>query len=71
MSSTHSEIERLLGGPLTPGLAALSAADLDALAGAISEASREQEAALAKAIDNGLTIVPRVLRGAVRKALFG
>lgn len=71
MSSTRSEIERLLDGPLTPGLAALSAADLDALAGAISEATHQQETALAEAIDNGLTIVPRVLRGAVRKALFG
>lgn len=71
MSSRRSEIERLVGGQLPPGLDALSATDLDALAAAISDASRQQQSALASAIDNGLNIVPRVLRGTVRKALFG
>jgi len=71
MSSTHSELERLLGGPLPPGLSALSDAELDHLTAAISSATRDQEAALATAIDNGLSNVPKVLRGTVRKALFG
>lgn len=71
MSSARGDIERLLGGPLTPGLDALDEADLEALARAISEAARHQQSALAAAIDSGLDIVPRVLRGTVRKALFG
>jgi hypothetical protein len=71
MTTAHDELERLLGGPLTPGLAALSDQDLDTLATAIADAGRSQKAALADAIDDGLNIVPRVLRGAVRKALFG
>lgn len=71
MTTTRDELERLLGGPLTPGLAALSDKDLDTLATAIADAGRSQKAALADAIDDGLNIVPRVLRGAVRKALFG
>ena len=71
MTSPRAELERHLGGPLTPGLAALSDADIDALAKAIVDARRSQKEALAAAIDSGLNIVPRVLRGAVRKALFG
>ncbi len=71
MSSTHSKLERLCGGPLPPGLSALSEAQLDHLTSAISDATRDQEAALATAIDNGLNFVPKVLRGTVRKALFG
>lgn len=71
MTSRHSDLEHLLGGPLPPGLRALSEAELDDLTATIAEASRGQEAALATAIDNGLNIVPKVLRGTVRKALFG
>lgn len=71
MTTPRAELERHLGGPLTPGLAALSDAEIDALAKAIAHATRSQKEALAAAIDNGLNIVPRVLRGAVRKALFG
>lgn len=71
MTTTRDELEQLLGGPLTPGLAALSDKDLDTLATAIADAGRSQKTALADAIDDGLNIVPRVLRGAVRKALFG
>jgi len=71
MSSAHNELERLLGGSLAPGLSALSEAELDELATAIRDATRNQESALAKAIDNGLAIVPKMLRGTVRKALFG
>ncbi|GGO94368.1 hypothetical protein GCM10011584_35240 [Nocardioides phosphati] len=71
MTTPRAELERHLGGPLSPGLAALSDADIDALAKAIVDATRSQKQALAAAIDNGLDIVPRVLRGAVKKALFG
>ncbi|HSV41039.1 MAG TPA: hypothetical protein VLI04_19920 [Nocardioidaceae bacterium] len=71
MTTSRDEIERLLGGPLTPGLEALNPEDLDTLAEAIDRATREQESALATAVDNGLHIVPKVLRGTVRRALFG
>lgn len=71
MSSARSEIEALLPGAMTPGLEALGPVELDALARLIVEATQSQESALAAAIDNGLTIVPKLLRGTVRKALFG
>jgi len=71
MSSSRRDIERLLGGPISPGLDALDDKDLDALAAAITEATHQQESALAAAIDNGLIVVPKMLRGTVRKALFG
>lgn len=70
MSSARDELTSQLGGLLTPGLAALNKNDLDALASAISDAKRQQKSALTEAINNGLAIVPPILRGAVRKALF-
>lgn len=71
MSDSQSALERELGGPLTPGLAALGDEDMAALVALIEGARAHQKRALAEAIDNGMTIVPRFLRGTVRKALFG
>lgn len=71
MSSARKEIEALLPGAMTPGLDDLDPVEIDTLARLIVEATQNQESALAAAIDNGLTIVPKVLRGTVRKALFG
>ena len=69
--TAREQIEAYTGGPLGPGLASLEDADLAALATTIREAATAQDAALAEAVEQGLQIVPRVLRGTVRKALFG
>jgi hypothetical protein len=71
MSEIQSALARELGSPLSPGLAALDDEDMAALVALIEDSRAHQKRALAQAIDNGLTIVPRFLRGTVRKALFG
>jgi hypothetical protein len=49
---------------------ALADADADRLAAMLRDAREQQHRALAQAIDDGLGFVPRLLRGAVRKASF-
>ena len=71
MSGPRSALEQELGGPLSPGLAALSESDLAALVETIAVARTRQAQALAQATEKGLNIVPRVFRGTVRKVLFG
>ena len=51
------------------GLAALSAEDVEALVAAIRDARAHQSAAIDRAFDGTLNHVPRLLRGAIRKAL--
>jgi len=64
-------LEDELGGRAPDGLRALSDADLRAFAAALQEARRRQSAALEAAVEEALEIVPRMVRGPVRKALFG
>lgn len=71
MSGPRTALEQELGGPLSAGLAALADSDLTALVERIADARTRQEHALAQATEEGLNIVPRVLRGTVRKVLFG
>lgn len=60
-----------LGGSVPDGLGALSEDELDALAGVLRVAKRRQSQELEAAVEAALDIVPRLLRGAVRKILFG
>ena len=71
MPQPRDLLSSLLGEPLPPGLSALSDTDLATLVEAIEAAEAHQRVALSEAVDHGLSIVPRVLRGTVRKALFG
>jgi hypothetical protein len=71
MTEPRNALEQEFGGPLSPGLAALRDSDLAALAKAIVSARTRQERALTEATEQGLNVVPRVLRGTVRKVLFG
>ena len=68
--SPHEELSEELGGPLPPGLAALSDADVTHLLTSVHAAKARQREALREAIDSGLSMVPALLRRAVRKALF-
>ncbi len=64
-------LEAELGAAAPDGLRALSDAQLDGLADLLREAKRRQSGALESAIDEALEIVPRMVRGPVRKILFG
>lgn len=71
MARDGLRLERELGEALPPGLADLSTAQQDTLADLIESARDRQERALAAAAEEGLMIVPKLLRGSVRKVLFG
>ena len=64
-------LEDELGSRPPDGLKALSDSDLRAFAGVLHEARKRQSAALESAVEESLEIVPRMVRGPVRKALFG
>jgi hypothetical protein len=54
-----------------PAIAALDQRDLEVLRAAVANARAVQNDALRKAVDDGLGFLPRVLRGAVKRALLG
>jgi hypothetical protein len=57
-----------LGGA-APGLSVLDDAELEAIAVAVYTARRRQSAALAKAGEDALRHVPKMLRGPIRRIL--
>jgi hypothetical protein len=63
-------LEHQLGGPLPAGVAALDDASLTTLADAVRQARRRQAAELGAAGEKALGLVPRLLRGPVRR-IFG
>ncbi|MGO4256016.1 hypothetical protein [Marmoricola sp. RAF53] len=71
MTPAHARLADELGGPLPPGLAGLDEADAAHLADAVEAARARQSAALRDATDGGLEFVPKLLRGPVKKVLFG
>jgi hypothetical protein len=60
-----------LGGKTPHGMDLLAEADMAAFAGVLHDAKRRQSQALQDAVDQALEIVPRLLRGAIRRILFG
>ncbi len=60
-----------LGGGVPDGLEALSEDELDEFAGVVRAAKRRQSQELELAVEQALDIVPRLLRGTMRKILFG
>ncbi len=62
-------LEQLLGTSLPNGVRELSDAALRDLADGVSAARHRQAAELAAAGDQALRLVPRMLRGPVRKVL--
>lgn len=71
MAEARTRLETEFGGALPPGLAALGEADATRLVEAIEAARTRQSAALGAATDSGLEFIPRLLRGPVKKVLFG
>jgi hypothetical protein len=70
-SDAHRALESELGGRLPDGLHTLKDAELADLADRLRTTKERQSAALEAAIEEALGIVPRLVRGSVRKVLFG
>jgi hypothetical protein len=72
MSQAASRILRPeLGGSVPDGLDVLSEEDLSGFAAMVRIAKKRQSQQLESAVDEALDIVPRLLRGTIRKILFG
>jgi hypothetical protein len=71
MTTPLDGLRRELGADPPPAIAAIAPAHLDTLSQALAAAREQQHEALEAAMDSGLGFVPRLLRGAVKKALFG
>lgn len=69
--STLDDLRSELGADPPPAIAALAEAELRVLTDALKAAREHQDAALAAALEDGLGFVPRLLRGSVKKVLFG
>jgi hypothetical protein len=67
--SATSELADALGGPV-PKIAGLTAAQARRLAALVEDATARQAASLDRAIEGGLSHIPRLLRGAVKSVLF-
>lgn len=74
MSSVDPAVEDLrreLDAEPPEEIAALGDPELIALTNMLRASSERQSMALRSAIDDGMRFLPRILRGAVRRALFG
>jgi hypothetical protein len=60
-----------LGGSVPGGLDELTDEELSGFAAILRVAKKQQSEQLGEAIDEALQIVPRLLRGTIRKILFG
>lgn len=71
MGAAVDRLSRVLGDPVTDGVAALPEETLDRLADQIVAARSRQSAMLDQAVRQALCGVPLPVRGIVRKALLG
>ena len=71
MADLRPDLRHELRADVPPGIAALSAEQQAVLARAIADERRRQSDALDEAVEKGLGFLPRVLRSAVRRSLFG
>jgi hypothetical protein len=60
-----------LGGKTPHGLDSLTETDMAGFAGILHDAKRRQSQELEESVDEALEIVPRLLRGTIRRILFG
>lgn len=71
MSTALERLARELGVSPPPEFAALSPAELTKLADLLAQAREQQSAALQDALEGGLGYLPRLVRGTVKRVLFG
>jgi hypothetical protein len=69
--SVGDALEAELGGQPPEGLSALDKAERRAFAGILRDAKARQSRELEAAVEGSLGVVPRLLRGTIRKILFG
>jgi len=69
--SVAPTLEAELGGRAPDGLTALTEQERRAFAGVLHDAKARQSQELDAAIERSLGVVPRMLRGTIRKILFG
>lgn len=70
MSDVHRELQTELALESPAAIAALSADDATRFLAAVRAARSAQHATIAKAIDDAMSHVPWVLRGALKAILF-
>ena len=71
MASALDDLKRELLADPPAAIAALDEADLARLGETLRTAREHQTAALEAATDQGLAFIPKLLRGTVKKVLFG
>ncbi len=71
MSGPLDGLRKELGTSPPAAIAALTASEIETLSSLLVSARERQRDALERAVDDGLGFLPRLLRGAVKKALFG
>lgn len=71
MARAIETLEGELGGPLPEGLEELSGKELQKLADLLAAAKARQAQELEEGVQESLDFVPRLMRGSVRKILFG
>ena len=71
MTTAVGRLEAELEGKVPDGLQPLTDEQLSDVADRLHDAKARQSQALDAAIEQALDIVPRLLRGSVRKILFG
>jgi hypothetical protein len=71
MSDPLSALEQEIRAVPPAAIAALDPGELEVLRAAVANARALQADALQRAIDDGLGFLPRLLRGAVKRALLG
>jgi hypothetical protein len=71
MSSELEALGRVLGDRPPPAFATLEDRELAALSGALETALERQSAELEAASERALQHVPRMLRGTVKRVVFG
>jgi hypothetical protein len=71
MASALDDLKRELRADPPPAIAALGETDLARLTATLRAAREHQTAALEGATDHGLAFIPKLLRGTVKKVLFG
>jgi hypothetical protein len=69
--SVGDTLEAELGGQPPDGLSGLDGSERRAFAGILRNAKERQSRELDEALEESLGVVPRLLRGTVRKVLFG
>jgi hypothetical protein len=69
MPSVGEDLRRQLNAEVPPSIAALPEGDLETLTRLLHDARIQQRNALEHAIDEGLSFLPRMMRGVVKRAL--